>query len=158
MKTSSATMVTLEQFLVQPEIEESPAWELLEGEVVQKPMPSLFHSRLQRNLVNWLNRSAEGSGVALCSARWVSGAGYCGGKGRSFRNCGWAFGGMLLLQRKILVCLEAWLIDLTQGEVWVWQGQSLPRVYSGLDPLPVLPNFEELRVDRLLAMTQGKGL
>ena len=44
MKTSSATMVTLEQFLVQPEIEESPAWELLEGEVVQKPMPSLFHS------------------------------------------------------------------------------------------------------------------
>ena len=53
-------MVTLEQFLVQPEIEESPAWELLEGEVVQKPMPSLFHSRLQRNLVNSLNRSAEG--------------------------------------------------------------------------------------------------
>ena len=46
MKISSKTTVTVEQFLVRAEIEESPAWELLEGEVLQKPMPSLFHSRL----------------------------------------------------------------------------------------------------------------
>jgi Uma2 family endonuclease len=70
---------------------------------------------------------------------------------------------LLLLQRKILDCLEAgtilaWLIDPTQREVWVWQGQSLPRVYSGLDSLPVLPDFAGLTVDRLLAMTQGKGV
>ena len=70
---------------------------------------------------------------------------------------------LVLLQRKILACLEAgtilaWLIDLTEQEVWVWQGDSLPRVYSGLDHLPVLHDFGELTVDRLLAMTQGKML
>lgn len=181
MKTSSATMVTLEQFLVQPGIEESPAWELLEGEVVQKSMPSLFHSRLQRNLVNWLNRSAEGweavqelrcvlpggspvpDIVVVKTDRLGTVDGPLTGAPDWLIEIRSPDQGLLLLQRKILACLEAgtllaWLIDLTQGEVWVWQGQSLPRVYSGLDPLPVLPNFEELTVDRLVAMTQGKGL
>jgi Uma2 family endonuclease len=51
--------LTLEQFLAQPQIEESPAWEVLDGDVFQKSIPSLFHSRLQRNLVNWLNSFSE---------------------------------------------------------------------------------------------------
>jgi len=181
MKISSKTTVTVEQFLVRAEIEESPAWELLEGEVIQKPMPSLFHSRLQRNLTHWLNQCDEqweaiqelrcvlpsGSPVPDIVVVRVDRLGM--GDGPLQGAPDWLIEirspdqGLLGLQRKILACLEAgtllaWLIDLSQGEVWVWQGQSLPRVYSGLDRLPVLSDFEVLTVDRLLAMTQGKGL
>lgn len=180
MKTFSATTIALEQFLAQPGIEESPAWELLEGEVVQKPMPSLFHSRLQRNLVNWLNQSAEGweaiqelrcvlpNGspvpdiVVVRADRLGDVDGPLAGAPDWLIEIRSPDQGLLLLQRKILACLEvgtqlAWLVDLSQGEVWVWQGQSLPRVYSGLDQLPVLPDFGALAVDRLLSFTQGKG-
>ena len=51
---SSATLSLL-NFLTQPNIESSPAWELIAGRAVQKMMPTLFHSRLQRNLVNYIN-------------------------------------------------------------------------------------------------------
>ncbi len=40
----------LESFLERPDIEGSPAWEFIDGRSHQKPMPTLFHSQLQRNL------------------------------------------------------------------------------------------------------------
>ncbi len=40
-------LLTLDDFLRLPAIEESPAWEYLDGEAVQKPMPGGKHSRLQ---------------------------------------------------------------------------------------------------------------
>jgi Uma2 family endonuclease len=49
----------LAAFLTQPNIEASPAWELINGQAAQKPMPTLFHSRLQRNLVNWINQQTD---------------------------------------------------------------------------------------------------
>lgn len=45
----SVAIICLEEFLAQPNIEISPAWELINGEALQKPMPTLFDSRLQRN-------------------------------------------------------------------------------------------------------------
>ena len=53
MKSPATT--PLPEFLSQPNIEASPAWELINGRAIQKPMPTLFHSRLQRNLVNYIN-------------------------------------------------------------------------------------------------------
>ncbi len=50
---------SLEAFLQQPNIEASPAWEFINGHQKQKPMPTLFHSRLQRNLVNAINNQTE---------------------------------------------------------------------------------------------------
>lgn len=52
----SLSDASLTAFLAQPDIEASPAWELINGCAVQKPMPTLFHSRLQRNLVNYINQ------------------------------------------------------------------------------------------------------
>lgn len=40
-------VVTSEQFLQPPYIEDSPAWEFIQGEAIQKPMPGGKHSRLQ---------------------------------------------------------------------------------------------------------------
>jgi len=49
----------LTEFLSQSNIEASPAWELINGQARQKPIPTLFHSRLQRNLVNYVNNNTE---------------------------------------------------------------------------------------------------
>lgn len=55
----SVTTTPLAEFLSQPNIDASPAWELINGQALQKPMPTLFHSRLQRNLVNYINLHTE---------------------------------------------------------------------------------------------------
>lgn len=47
---SAAQALTLEAFLSLPAIEESPAWELIHGELVQKPLPTTHHSILQKRL------------------------------------------------------------------------------------------------------------
>jgi Uma2 family endonuclease len=43
--------LTLEDFLKLPHIEESPAWEYVDGVAIQKPMPKARHSILQKRLV-----------------------------------------------------------------------------------------------------------
>jgi Uma2 family endonuclease len=43
--------ITLEEFSQRPNLEESPAWELFNGQVLQKSMPTFHHSRLQKHLV-----------------------------------------------------------------------------------------------------------
>ncbi|MFN7661008.1 MAG: Uma2 family endonuclease, partial [Dolichospermum sp.] len=60
----------LEAFLQQPNIESSPAWEFIQGKAQQKPMPTLFHSRLQRNLVNQINNRTQ-SYEAIQELRYV---------------------------------------------------------------------------------------
>ena len=52
---SPTTTGLLAAFLNQPNIETSPAWEFINGQAQQKPMPTLYHSRLKRNLVNAIN-------------------------------------------------------------------------------------------------------
>ncbi|MFB2881099.1 Uma2 family endonuclease [Floridanema aerugineum] len=56
---NSVLTTSIAEFLSQPNIEASPAWELINGRAIQKPMPTLFHSRLQRNLVNYINLHSE---------------------------------------------------------------------------------------------------
>jgi Uma2 family endonuclease len=56
---SIAIAITLDTFLQQPNIETSPAWEFINGNPQQKTMPTLFHSRLQRNLVNTINSQTQ---------------------------------------------------------------------------------------------------
>lgn len=51
MMTSAIQALTLETFLHLSNIEESPAWEFVNGEMLQKPMPTTHHSILQKRLV-----------------------------------------------------------------------------------------------------------
>lgn len=55
MTIAAPSALNLQQFLKLPEIEDSPAWEFINGEVVQKPMPGGKHSRLQARLVGAIN-------------------------------------------------------------------------------------------------------
>jgi Uma2 family endonuclease len=55
----STITTPLAEFLAQPNIEASPVWEFINGTARQKIMPTLYHSRLQRNLVNWINQNTD---------------------------------------------------------------------------------------------------
>lgn len=47
---TTTQQLTRQDFLKLPSIEESPAWELVDGQANQKPMPTAHHSILQKRL------------------------------------------------------------------------------------------------------------
>jgi Uma2 family endonuclease len=172
----SVAITPLAEFLSQSNIEASPAWELINGEVRQKPMPSLFHSRLQRNLVNYVNRHTEqfeavqelrcivppyspvpDISVIACD-RLKDEDGPLQGAPNWLIEIRSPDQSTLDLQNKILHCLSngtqlAWLIDITRQQIWVWLGDDLPLVLSAEDILPTLGELPELTVNAVMAMT-----
>ncbi|MBE9039651.1 hypothetical protein IQ235_02430 [Oscillatoriales cyanobacterium LEGE 11467] len=63
------------------------------------------------------------------------------------------------LQKKILHCLEngtqlAWLIDFVGKQVWVWQGDNLPIIFSEEETLPMWGELPGLTVNDVMAMTR----
>jgi Uma2 family endonuclease len=176
---SPTTTSLLDAFLQQPNIEASPAWEFINGHSQQKSMPTLFHSRLQRNLVNAINsqttayeaiqelrcivppmspvpdiavvkndRLSEEDGPLHGSPDWLI----------EIRSPDQS---TLDLQNKILHCLSngtqlAWLIDIQREQIWVWENQELPLVYSDKDTLPTLGDIPEFTVETVIAMVQRR--
>lgn len=51
MTVSIAPIATLAEFLDRPDLEDSPAWEYLDGRAVQKTMSKFRHSLLQKRLI-----------------------------------------------------------------------------------------------------------
>lgn len=171
--------IPLVEFLAQSNIESSPAWELIDGKVIQKPMPTLFHSRLQRNLVNTINNRADGFEaiqelrciipsyspvpdiVVIAEERLSDEDGPFNGAPDWLIEIRSPDRGTLDLQNKILHCLSngtklAWLIDCERQQIWVWEGDNLPIIYSGADVLPDYGLGLELTVNCVLAMTRQK--
>ncbi|MGD1938920.1 MAG: Uma2 family endonuclease [Cyanophyceae cyanobacterium] len=171
--------LTLEEFLATPEIEASPAWELTDGTAQQKPMPTLFHSRIQRNLVNYINARTKiyeaiqelrcivppNSPVpdisVIATERLGEEDGPFNGAPDWLIEVRSPDQSTLKLQSKILHCLDngtqlAWLIDCDRGSVWVWDTDGLPMVYEDDDKLPDLGLALELTVNDLSAMARQR--
>lgn len=171
----SVTTTPLGEFLSQPNIEASPAWEFILGRAIQKPMPTLFHSRLQRNLVNYINdRTANFEAVqelrcvvppyspvpdiaVVARDRLPAEDGPLEGAPDWLIEIRSPDQSTLNLQNKILHCLGngtqlAWLIDMKSQQVWVWQEDDLPLICSGEDPLPILGTIPQLTVNMVMAM------
>lgn len=169
----------LEAFLNQPNLEASPAWEFINGQAQQKPMPTLFHSRLQRNLVNAINRQTtdyEAIQELRCivpplspvpditivlSDRLPEEDGPLQGAPDWLIEIRSPDQSTLDLQTKILHCLGhgtqlAWLIDLQRQQIWVWQGTDLPMIYAGTERLPTLGLVSALTVDAVMAMSRQR--
>jgi Uma2 family endonuclease len=172
----ASTTTLLAEFLAQPNIEASPAWELIDGREIQKPMPTLFHSRLQRNLVNYINTYVNGfeavqefrclippyspvPDIAVVAVeRLPKEDGPLEGAPDWLIEIRSPDQSMLELQDKILHCLAngtqlAWLIAPSRKQVWVWQGDELPVIFSDSDLLPTLGGLPELTVERVMGMT-----
>ena len=178
MQSPTATS-PLEAFLQQPNIEASPAWEFIHGQARQKPMPTLFHSRLQRNLVNAINartQAYEAIQELRCivppwspvpdisvvkSDRLPEEDGPLQGAPDWLIEIRSPDQSTLDLQSKILHCLSnctqlAWLIDIQRQQIWVWEKQELPMVYAGTDTLPTLGKISDFTVEAAIAMAQRR--
>lgn len=59
MFTTLTQQLTLAEFLKLPDLETSPAWEYVDGEVTQKPMPKVRHSVLQKRLLREVDDPKE---------------------------------------------------------------------------------------------------
>ncbi|WP_286394116.1 Uma2 family endonuclease [Pseudanabaena mucicola] len=169
----------LETFLQQPNIETSPAWEFIHGQPQQKPMPTLFQSRLQRNLVNTINSQTQAYEAiqelrcivpplspvpditVVKSDRLTQFDGPLQGAPDWLIEIRSPDQNTLELQNKILHCLIngtqlAWLIDIQRKQIWVWEQSELPLIYSETDKLPTLGNISDLTVEMVIAMTQHR--
>jgi Uma2 family endonuclease len=169
----------LDTFLQQSNIESSPAWEFIHGQAQQKMMPTLFHSRLQRNLVNTINSQTQAYEAiqelrcivpplspvpdisVVKSDRLTEVDGPLQGAPDWLIEIRSPDQNTLELQNKILHCLIngtqlAWLIDIQRQQIWVWEKSELPLIYSGTDILPTLGNISNLTVEMIMAMTQQR--
>jgi len=179
MTQSPIAPLSLEAFLQQPNIEASPAWEFIQGRAQQKPRPTLFHSRLQRNLVNTINSQTQEyeaiqelrcivpplspvPNIAVVNVeRLPNDDGPLQGAPDWLIEIRSADQSTLVLQHKVLHCLSnetqlAWLIDIQRQQVWVWEQQELPLIYSGTNALPTLGHVADLTVEAVIAMTQRR--
>jgi Uma2 family endonuclease len=170
---------SLTEFLAQPNIEASPAWEFINGAAYQKVMPTLFHSRLQRNLVNWINQNTdryEAIQELRCIISPISPVpdiaviaidrlpqtdGPFAGAPDWVVEIRSPDQSILDLQSKILHCLTngtqlAWLIDIQREQIWVWQAEELPIVYAGSDILPVLSGLPNINATAVIALTHQR--
>jgi Uma2 family endonuclease len=176
----------LKAFLQQPDIEGSPAWEFIDGrsqslprESQQKPMPTLFHSRLQRNLVNAINQQTDAYEAiqklrcivpplspvpdiaVVATARLPENDGPFQGAPDWLIEIRSPDQSTLELQKKIVHCLDngtqlAWLIDIQRQQIWVWQGAELPMIYAEEEILPALGDLTGFTVLGVIAMTGQK--
>ncbi|WP_017324663.1 Uma2 family endonuclease [Synechococcus sp. PCC 7336] len=176
MQSPTATS-PLEAFLQQPNIEASPAWEFFHGRAQQKPIPTLFHSRLQHNLVNAINNQTKAyeaiqelrcivppfspvPDIAVVKIDRLSQEdGPLQGPPDWLIEIRSPEQSTLDLQSKVLHCLSngtelVWLIDIQRQQIWVWQDRELPMIYSGTDVLPTLGSISNLTVATAIAMTQ----
>lgn len=142
-------------------------------------MPTLFHSRLQRNLVNYINRHTDRleavqelrcivppyspvPDIAIAALdRLPEEDGLLEGAPDWLIEIRSPDQSTLDLQSKIVHCLSngtqlVWLIDPARQQVWVWQGDDLPIICSGTDTLPDLGDLPKLTVDVVMAMTRQK--
>lgn len=159
--------ITLQEFLKLPYIEESPAWEYIHGEVIQKPMGGGKHSTLQKRLVAAIdqvgsdyeafpelrctfgNRSVVPDVVVVASNQLpVDENGEIVSTGIGFAP-GWVIEilspdqSQTKVTGNILHCLRhgsqlGWLIDPKERSVLVYHRDRLPDLLAGTDLLPAL--------------------
>jgi len=178
---------TLEDFLKLPYIEESPAWEYINKEAIQKPMAGGKHSFLQKRLVAVIdalnsnyeafpelrctcgNRSVVPDVVVISSNQLpVDENGEIISSGIDFAPA-WIIEILSPAQSQtkitgnILHCLRngsqlGWLIDPSDRCVLVYQPNRLPDLLAGQDILPVLEDMNlTLSVDEIFAWLQRKN-
>lgn len=159
--------IALEEFLKLPYIEESPAWEYVNGAVIQKAMGGGKHSTLQKHLVSAIDsagsdyeafpelRCSFGGrsvvpdvAIVLSSLVPVDESGNITSTGITFAPA-WVIEVLSPDQSQtkvtgnILHCMRhgcrlGWLVDPDEQSVLIYHSHQLPELLSGASLLPVL--------------------
>ncbi len=161
---------TLEEFLKLPYINESPAWEYINTEIIQKPMGGGKHSLLQKRLITAIDNTASDY-EAFPELRCTFGNrsvvpdvsivptdrvpidenGDIISTGINFAPA-WVISilspdqSQTKVTGNILHCLTngsllGWLIDPSERSIIIYQPNNLPSLLVGTDILPVLPGM-----------------
>ena len=167
MTTTVAKIITIEEFLKLGFIDESPAWEYINSEVIQKPMGGGKHSLLQKKLVAVIdtatsdyeafpemrcscgNRSVVPDVLVIATDQIpLDESGDIISSGINFAPL-WVIEILSPNQSQtkvtgnILHCIKhgtklGWLLDPSERSVLVYQPNTLPDLLTGTDRLPVL--------------------
>jgi Uma2 family endonuclease len=167
MTTIVAKIIPIEEFLKLSFIDESPAWEYINSEVIQKPMGGGKHSLLQKKLVavidtatsdyeafpemrcNCGNRSVVPDVLVIATDQIpLDESGDIISSGINFAPI-WVIEILSLRQSQtkvtgnILHCIKhgtklGWLVDPSERSILVYQPNTLPDLLTGTDRLPVL--------------------
>lgn len=180
MTASPVKVLTVEEFLTLPYVEESPAWEYVDGVAIQKPMPKTRHSLLQKQLLSKIDSHSEVY-TALPELR-------CTFAGRSIvpdiaviawnripvNEAGepedhfveapdWSIEILSPVQKanrvidNLLHCIRhgcqlGWMLDPDDYSVLIFAPQQEPNVCRGACPLPVLAGVDlELTAEQVFA-------
>lgn len=170
MTTTTAPPTTLGEFLQLPFIDESPAWEFINGASLQKPMGGGKHSTLQKRLVSMIDQAGdryEAFPELRCTVAGrsvvpdvsifqpdelpVDEDGEIIAPGVTFAPA-WLtevlspHHSQTKVMGNILHCIEhgsqlGWLVDPAERSVMIFQPDCLPQILSGSSRLPVPENL-----------------
>lgn len=177
----STPKITLDDFLKLTYIDESPAWEYVNGKILQKNMGGGKHSLLQKRLVSaidstnsnyeafpelrcsFANRSVVPDVAVVAKDKLpIDENGDISSTGINFAP-DWVIEILSPDQSQTKVtgnilhclrngCLLGWLIDPKERSIIVYQPDSLPIIFTETDILPVLAEMDFLlRVDDIFA-------
>jgi Uma2 family endonuclease len=159
--------ITLQEFLKLPNIEESPAWEYINGEVIIKPMGGGKHSTLQKRLVALIDQASSnyeafpelrctfGNRSVVPDVAVVASNQLPVDENGEISSAGIRFAPAWVIEilspdqsqtkvtGNILYCLKhgsqlGWLIDPNERSVLVYQPNRLPDLLTGTELIPVL--------------------
>jgi len=184
--TIAVKKILLGEFLKLPYIDESPAWEYINTEVVQKPMGGGKHSLLQKRLVAAIDavgsnyeafpelRCTFGNRSVVPDVAVVANEKLPVDENGDIISTGIEFAPAWVIEvlspdqsqtkvtGNILHCLRnqsqlGWLIDPSERSIIVYQPDSLPSLLIGTDVLPVLQDIDlTLCVDDIFAWLKRK--
>lgn len=188
MTVAKSPKITIDEFLQLREIEESPAWEYVNGEVSQKPMGGGKHSILQKRLVAAIDaagtqyeafpelRCTFGDrsivpDIAIVAVDQLP----LDEKGEMI-STGIEFAPTWVIEilspdqsqtkvtGEILHCLRhgsllGWLLDLKERSILVFQPDRLPDLLNGESILPVIAGISlNLSVDQIFSWLRRTNL
>ncbi|NET37075.1 MAG: Uma2 family endonuclease [Cyanothece sp. SIO1E1] len=179
-------VITLAEFLKLSYIDESPAWEYFNGEVIQKPMGGGKHSALQKRLVTVIDQAGHGyeafpelrctfggrsvvPDVAVVASQRLplDDNGEISSSGIDFAPA-WVIEILSLDQSQtkvtgnLLHCLRhgsqlGWLIDPKERSILVYRPDRLPDLLSTTDVLTVLDELMlSLSVEQIFSWLQRR--
>lgn len=178
---------TLQEFLKLPYIDESPAWEYINGEAVQKSMGGGKHSLLQKRLVAVIDAAGnnyEAFPELRCTfdnrsvvpdVAVVANDQIPVDQSREIISTGINFAPSWVIEilspeqsqtkvtGNILYCLKngtelGWLLDPSERSILVYQCDRLPDLLTGADILTVLEGIDlTLSVEQVFAWLQRKN-
>ncbi|MCX5981665.1 Uma2 family endonuclease [Anabaena sp. AL93] len=186
MTTTVAKIIPIEEFLKLGFIDESPAWEYINSEVIQKPMGGGKHSLLQKKLIAVIdtatsdyeafpemrcscgNRSVVPDVLVIATDQIpLDESGDIISSGINFAPL-WVIEILSPSQSQtkvtgnILHCIKhgtklGWLLDPSERSILVYQPNTLPDLLTGTDRLPVLEGVNLIiTVEEVFAWLQIK--